>query len=99
MTLRAALAVLRRECPPVWPVRIRRARVKGRYGDCRLVKADDPYFLIRLDPDLKGGFLLHILAHEVAHACSWTSEHPSVADHSPEFGLAYSRVYQALFER
>jgi len=96
--LRRDLAVLRKRVPPMWPVVVRRRALKKRWGSCSFHRESTPHFAISLDPTLEGDFLRWTLLHEWSHALSWTSEHPSVADHGPEFGLAYARVYSALIE-
>lgn len=42
--------------------------------------------------------VIDTLIHEWAHAMAWTPAHPSVTDHAPEWGLAYSKCYQAVIE-
>ena len=96
--LRIHLRILRARVPPIWPVRVRRVPIKGRWGECQFNTDDDPFFRIKLDPTLEGLGLQSILIHEYAHCLAWTSEHPTFSDHGPEFGLAYSRVYSALIE-
>jgi predicted SprT family Zn-dependent metalloprotease len=38
------------------------------------------------------------LLHEWAHAIAWTEGHETTEDHGPEWGLAYSRVYQEIVD-
>lgn len=101
--IRRMLAVLRKEVPTVWPVKVRmRADLgKGMCGVCSLVtpRRGSPYFSIILHSGLNRlplFVLRFVLAHEYAHAFAWTEAHPNVNDHDPEFGLAYSRCYRAL---
>jgi hypothetical protein len=98
---RAIVRDLRVLVPPVWPVEVRRVKMpKDAWGDCSLRKGKGgPRYVIRVDRDLEPIAALQILIHEWAHVLSWGSESHLLDDHGPEFGLAYSRVYQALFER
>jgi len=66
------------------------------YGTCEFLEEPDR-FLIRLHERLPDSDAMHILAHEWAHAVAWTDD-PLVEAHGPEWGVAYSRCYQALFE-
>jgi hypothetical protein len=100
--LRATMRKLRKELPTVWPVRVRRRSdlAKDCYGTCSLVLPDEgrPYFSIILDDAMPAGHARMTLMHEYAHALSWTEAHPTISDHDPEFGLAYSRVYKAVMD-
>lgn len=92
---------LRIMVPPVWPVKVRRWNMpEDRYGDCSLLKSKDgPYFLIRVEKSLSPYAQYHVFLHEFAHALSWFSESHHFDAHGPEFGLAYSRIWQSLEER
>lgn len=95
------LRALREHCPPVLPVRVRRCAMPDgldAVADCRLMEDDEgrpSHFAIRVDARLPDVAACDALAHEVAHALSWTTEHPAFLEHGPEWGLAMSRVYRA----
>lgn len=92
------LAALREKAPPVLPVRVLRVRglkrSAGCHGECSVVqRGGRSVFLIRLDAALTGIALVDALLHEWSHALGWTTDHPSLAHHGPEWGLALSRSY------
>lgn len=96
--LRRNLRALRSKVPPVWPVVVRRRRIVGHWGTVNLVKEPSPHFVLNLDPALAPDRLDEVLIHEWAHALSWTTEHPSVQDHGPEWGISYAKTYTALLD-
>lgn len=81
----------------MWPVRVVRRRVKGHWGLCVFHQDRRPRFVISVDPSLTGDRLREYLAHEWAHATSWSTE--AVEEHGPEWGIAYARCYTALIGR
>ena len=95
---REALRQLRKECPTVWPVAVRRRRLPpGEFGTVVLLE-EPPHFRIAISDTLPYQFQLWVLVHEWAHALAWhTEDHPHVEDHGPEFGLAYAKAYQVVF--
>lgn len=96
--LRSWLRELRELCPPIVPVRVRRRSVSGGVlGYCTLRRDDSghpSHFLIVLEANMSRDATVHVLMHEWAHALAWSEGHDTVCDHDPEWGLAYSRVYQ-----
>jgi len=87
--------------PPVWPVRVRRCKMpEGVHGDCALVvkKPSEPHYVIRVAKDLDEQAQVYVLMHEWAHALSWGSESHRIRNHGPEWGIAMSRIWQALVE-
>lgn len=95
------LAALRVAAPPILPVQVRRvaglpkhegARV---FGDCALIvdpRGRPTRFSIRVCRSGCKACMVDTLLHEWAHALGYTSDHPSVDDHGPEWGLQYARV-------
>ena len=87
--------------PPVWPVRVRRVKMPD-LGDCTMVSkpksSDTPYYQIRVNRELSEASQVLVLIHEWAHALSWTTDSHRVRAHGPEWGLACSRIWQALVE-
>tara|TARA_R100000808_G_scaffold134_1_gene992 strand:- start:23271 stop:23576 length:306 start_codon:yes stop_codon:yes gene_type:complete len=77
-------------------VRVTRPKKMEEYGTCEYLEEPDR-FLIRIHARLADSEALGILAHEWAHALAWTDD-PLVDAHGPEWGVAYSRCYQALWE-
>lgn len=91
--LRSAAAVLRAQCPPALPVRIRLEDLGDCWGDC---SRGPRAFVIRLHrPSAVAypGLMAWLLAHEWAEALSWGQ--PG-GDHSDAFGIAYARCARAL---
>jgi hypothetical protein len=90
--------VLRHEVPPAFRVKVRTAVLpQDVFGDCQLVKAKNPYFVIRVQDDISNGLLLMVLVHEWAHTLAWTMEHQyCIKDHDAEWGVAYARCWRAV---
>jgi hypothetical protein len=87
--------------PPVWPVRVRRMELpEDSQGDCALLtpKGKPPYYIIRVSAALSEEAQVHVLLHEWAHALSWGSDSHRVGNHGPEWGIAMSRIWQAVLE-
>ena len=87
--------------PPVWPITVRRLKLpESDHGDCTFVRDSKkgPHFIIRLNRELSEDALIFALIHEWAHALSWGSDSHRIAHHGPEWGLAISRIWQALLE-
>ena len=91
---------LRRELPPILPIEVRRSRMRPKdHGDCDVLRRADgtPYkFRVRINSRLDAEAALHVLAHEWAHALSWSSDSTRIAEHSPEWGLAMAHVWNVL---
>tara|TARA_R110002012_G_scaffold316160_1_gene530796 strand:+ start:409 stop:633 length:225 start_codon:yes stop_codon:yes gene_type:complete len=70
------------------------------HGDCSLIKESKagPHFIIRVNKELDEVAQVLVLIHEWAHALSWGSESHRIRNHGPEWGIAMSRVWQALNE-
>jgi predicted SprT family Zn-dependent metalloprotease len=69
------------------------------YGDCTLVASGTaPQFRIRIDRALPEEAQVYVLFHEWAHALSWGSESHRIRAHGAEWGIAMSRIWQALVE-
>jgi len=85
--------------PPVWSVKVRRVRLAD-FGDCSLVVkvGQAPYYSIRVNRELRDDAQIFVLLHEWAHALSWGTESHRVRAHGPEWGIAMSRIWQALME-
>lgn len=98
--LRRDLAVLRDRVPPLLPVVVSRRRLNDCWGYVTLARKEGQphHFVMVLDNRLQWPALLYILVHEWAHCLAWQEGHEVLCDHGPEFGLAYSRVYQELIE-
>ena len=73
---------------------------EGAHGDCALVAKDGetPRFRIRVDRAIAEEAQVYVLLHEWAHALSWGSESHRIRHHGPEWGIAMSRIWQALVE-
>lgn len=99
LEFRSVIRQLRVLIPPVWEVRVRRVKMSD-FGDCSLVAKPGrrPYYSIRVNRELAEDTQLFVLLHEWAHALSWGTESHRVRAHGPEWGLAMSRIWQALME-
>lgn len=97
---RSLVAQLRRDAPPLLPVRVYRRRLTAALGTTDLVRVGDrpDHFSIIVHPGASFSYMRHILLHEWAHALAWTEGHEDVRDHGPEWALAFSRVYQLTVE-
>ena len=75
------------------------------WGDCYLLEDSPmgPHFRIRINKQLLlskayGLFwAFDSLIHEYAHVLSWFPDHMNLEDHGPEWGVAYSKCYQAFY--
>lgn len=97
----AMVRELRVLVPPTWKVKVRRLKLpEGHHGDCALIAKPTatPYFAIRVERHLDEQAQVFVLLHEWAHALSWGSESHRIDEHGPEWGLAMSRVWQAVIE-
>jgi hypothetical protein len=63
-------------------------------GDCDLRRKA---FHIRISDRASYHEALDTLVHEWGHALSWSVGHPSLTAHDEHWGLAFSRVYRALY--
>ena len=97
---RAMARDLRVLTPPVWKVRVRRTKLSDEnHGDCTLVTSGkEPHYLIRVSSDLAEDTQVYVLIHEWAHCLSWGSESHRIRAHGPEWGIAMSRIWQAVLE-
>ena len=102
--LRRWLKILREMCPTLLPVQVRfLEKTDGNVASTHLLYDDDTglpaRFVIQLDRPITVDSAAQALVHEWAHCLSWSSDrHDTVCDHDPEFGLAYSRVYQEFIQ-
>jgi len=106
---RNTLRALRAECKPLLPVRVLlRPGPQPYYGYARLNR-DRKGFLIVVYKTIDSGFegiraqtageLADTLIHEWAHVLAWSGlTHESFGAHDAEWGVAYSRCYQAVVE-
>lgn len=92
-TYRKVVSLLKSKCPTVLPVSVRRTKLpKGHDGICQVKES---HFLIRIDRNLKEHEAIETLIHEWAHAIAWPK---CEAQHSDEWGKAYSRVYRLFLK-
>lgn len=90
---------LKKLLPPVHPVSCRRIRfTKGSVNTAECWLANRKFY-IRLERRLGNDAAIDTLLHEWAHILLWTPNNAlNLDDHGPEWGLAYSRVWQ-MFEK
>ena len=79
-------------CPLRGPVRVLTALPVPHYGE---TEWDGTRFTIRIDSSMDERSQAETLAHEWAHAMTWTSTR---TDHGPTWGKAYSRAYRVAVE-
>jgi hypothetical protein len=93
--LRSLIRLLRRDAPPLLPIRV---YVRDKVGDGWLgattVKYDErdrpKHFMVEIRKSV-GAVMRDTVLHEWAHAVAWREGHETVCDHDPEWALAYSR--------
>lgn len=97
---RTTIRRLRVLVPPVWPVKVRRIPLDSVHGDCSFVTKSNHgiHFRIRVTSRLSDESAIFVLIHEWAHALSWCSDSHRIRNHGPEWGIAMSRIWQALLE-
>lgn len=82
--------------PLAYPFRVTRPKGMEEWGSCEKLESPNR-FVIRIHPKLADDWALYILVHEWAHARAWMDD-PLVENHGSEWGVAYSRTYQAIFD-
>lgn len=92
---------LRREFPPLVPVRVYRRDLSstGYVGATELVWDDEDRpvrFTITVHKSSRT-MMLHMLIHEWAHAYAW-QEGDKTPCHGPQWGLSLSQIYQHMLE-
>ena len=91
-------AQLKRKFITHYPTVIRRTTMKE---DCGHTSTKNKKIYILINKNLCEEAQILVLAHEYAHALAWRGEDQEnevTSDHNPEFGLAYARVWGALFD-
>ncbi len=94
------LRELREVCPTLVPVVTSRRKLTDCIAYCNLIRKDDlpHHFVIVIDSALSWEATWQVLVHEWAHALAWNEDSHTVTDHGPEFGIAYSRIWEDLVE-
>ena len=97
------LRLLRKKCPPAFPVYVRRVKM-GDTKDGYCSKVNDK-FQIRINKSLSEATTIDTLLHEWSHARCWNHLHDSMSQeefidqaHNAAWGIAYSEVYQ-IYEK
>lgn len=94
--LAEAAAILRAQCAPALPVRIRLADLPGdRWADYTRCRS---YHLIRLHRAASvanPGLVCYLLLHEFSHCLANEAAPREHDDHGPAFGAAYARCCRA----
>ena len=101
---RKLIRLLRKECPPAFPVYVRRVKMsESKDGDC--AKTDSAFY-ININKCLSEAAAIDTLLHEWAHARAWNYIHDSLnatgfekVAHDPSWGVAYSEVYRIYEQR
>jgi len=96
------IRLLRKQCPPAYPVSVRRVKLRDKDGDCY---RKDSRFFIRINKELAENSCIDALLHEWAHARAWNHRHDVLdcsefekAVHDASWGVAYAEVYR-VFEQ
>ena len=96
------IRILRKECPPAFPVSVRRLALKDD-GFCQ--KKSDK-FIIGIDKTLTEREAIDTLLHEWSHARAWNHLHDAMDEgefekkiHDAAWGVAYSEVYRIYEEK
>lgn len=97
------LRMLKDECPPAFPVSVRRVKLTKLEGRCW---KDGKKFHIQIDKCLDEGRAMDVLLHEWAHARAWnhmldaavTDEAFNRLAHDASWGVAYAEIY-SVYER
>lgn len=100
---RALITVLRKSCPPAFPVSVRRIKLTRHEGRCWKTGRK---FHIEIDSRLDENSAMDVLVHEWAHACAWnhrldnarSDEEFNRLAHDAAWGVAYAEVY-SVYEK
>jgi hypothetical protein len=106
----AAVAVLRRDCVPAYPVIVRTKALSGGLEGSTIRRKRR--FVVFLEAGLSEWQAVEVLIHEWAHALSWTHSLDRVCDefnagmlsaeefhtrcHDAAFGIAFAECYRAV---
>lgn len=95
---RRLVSVLKKKCPPAYPVSVRRVKLTSLDGDCILYKKK---FYIRISSNVCESSAIETLLHEWAHARAWSHLHDKwdgeefdERSHDASWGVAYAEVYR-----
>jgi hypothetical protein len=97
------IRVLKTECPPAYPVSVRRVKLSQLDGLCW---KHGKQFYIQINRKLDESRAMDVLIHEWAHARAWnhrldaadTDEAFNKLSHDAAWGVAYSEVY-VIYEK
>lgn len=100
---RTLIGILRKECPPAFPVSVRRVKLTQHEGRCWKTGRK---FYIEIDRRLDENSAMDVLIHEWAHACAWnhrldnarSDEEFNRLSHDAAWGVAYAEVY-SVYEK
>lgn len=97
---RGFLLELREVCPTLVPVVTSRRKLSDCIAYTTLIRRGGlpHHFIICIDSRLSWEATWQVLVHEWAHALAWNEASATVTDHGPEFGIAYSRIWEDLVE-
>ena len=94
VTYRKVVRFLKKNCESLFPVSVRRLKLKDEFdGDCQF---KDDHFLIRINRNLPEHEAIETLLHEWAHVIAW--DRCTSDEHCDEWGKAYSRIYRAFLK-
>jgi len=100
LSMAAAVAELREQMPPALPTDVRVCRIPEElcmFGvTYRRVRVPGRLQVV-VDSGLDEAFQLRVLAHEWAHAVTWSLPHEAGV-HDAAWGVAYARAYRIVVE-
>jgi len=102
------LKMLKKKLPPAYPVSIEYINCLEKLGHFGLTYIKEykgsgrKRFIVQIDTTQCEDMAIETLIHEWAHMISWSVGNNWETwqdDHGPEFGVAFSRVYQLLIDK
>ncbi len=93
---RRTIAWLRRNFDPHYEIRVRSVVMKD-YGDTDFCMKTLRFF-VRIKKGQPLGVKLDSLQHEWAHALTWEGADTYIEEHSPEWGVAYAKIYRTFLQ-
>lgn len=103
-SFRQCLKILKKKLPPAYPVKIEYKEVDD-FGTCELIhnkKTNRYKFIITINIDQCEDLAIETLIHEWAHMLSWAvgnNWYEWGEFHGPEWGIAFSKIYQVLYDK
>ena len=97
-SFKECLKILKKKLPPAYPVTIKYVDI----GDFGVAELKKKRFILYINPMQCEDLAIETLLHEWAHLISWAvgnNWYKWGEYHGPEWGIAFSRIYQVLYEK